>query len=179
MNSPLHRLMNILWLHQQNHFSDEQLCDVIRDGLSDDVLKQWNDYMSSEGDQVSNLEVSFMGKEKKGVGNYAARTARYKSFDRDETVFLLLLKYEQNPGRYEARSRRERLIDIIDTRNKKMKGRLPKDLMSEVESLERKFRAFKKKNPILVNYWTDPFGNVVNRKGEIVSPAKNSLEAEK
>ena len=179
MNPPLHRLMNILWLHQQNHFNDEQLCDVIRDGLLDDVLKQWSDYMSSEGDQASDLEMNFMGKEQKGVGNYAARVARWKSHDREEGVFYLLLRYEQNPGKYKARTRRERLIDIIDTRNKKMKGRLPKDLLSEVESLERKFRAYKKKNPLLVNYWTDPLGNVVNRKGEIIIPRKEEAKAEK
>ena len=71
------------------------------------------------------------------------------------------------------------MIDIIDTRNKKMKGRLPKDLLSEVESLERKFRAYKKKNPLLVNYWTDPLGNVVNRKGEIIIPRKEEAKAEK
>ena len=179
MNPPLHRLMNILWLHQQNHFNDEQLCDVIRDGLSDDVLKRWNVYMSSEGDQASNLEMSFMGKEQKGVGNYAARIARWKSNDWEATVFWLLMMYERNPKGYSARSRRERLIEIIDAKNKAMKGSRPKDLLSEIALLERKYRTYRKKHFSSKKLWKGPDSNVINQNGEVVTPRQDEAKAEK
>ena len=179
MTPSLAKLMNLLWLHHQNHFNDEQFCDVIRDGLSDDVLKQWNDYMSSEGDQANNLETSFMGKEQKGVGNYSARTARWLSKDWERLVFGPLIKYERYPDRYNAKSRRERLIDIIDAKNRKMEDRLPNDLMSEVELLERKYRIYRKRHYAHQKHWNDGYGNIVNRKGEIVIPRKDEREAEK
>ena len=49
MTPPLARLMNVVWLHEQNHFDDEQLCDVLRDGLSKDVLEQWSAHKTSKG----------------------------------------------------------------------------------------------------------------------------------
>ena len=58
-----------------------------------------------------------------------------------------------------------------------MKGRLPKDLLSEVEFLERKYRTYKKKYYTPQKFWTDFDVNVVNRKGEIIIPRKEEAKA--
>jgi hypothetical protein len=179
MTPSLARLMNIVWLHEQNHFDDKQLCDVLRDGLSKDVLEQWNAYTASKGHQDNNLEVSFFGKEQKAIGNYSARLARYETRQWEEHVFWILILFERFPERYKERSRRERLINIIHQKNTNMKGRLPKDLLSEVEFLERKYRTYKKKYYTPQKFWTDFDGNVVNRKGEIIIPRKEEAKAEK
>lgn len=179
MTAPLHRLMNILWMFQEKHSNDQWLCDALREGLAEEVLDQWAAYKSSEGSQSSNLEVSFFGKEKKGIGNYSARLAHSERFRWEEQVFELLNRYERYPEKYKEETRRERLLTIIEYKNKNMTDRLPKDLLSEVFFLERKYRTYRKKYFDPMKYWTDPDGNVVNREGEIVIPRSTTPGAEK
>ena len=84
MTPSLARLMNLVWLHEQNHFDDEQLCDVLRDGLSKDVLEQWNAYKRRKATRITIWKLASLERNKKllattRLGLLATRLANGRS----------------------------------------------------------------------------------------------------
>ena len=159
MSTPaLHRLLNILDLHKKGQLelraqphgreisNDENLLEILKTDLVDQVLEAWNDYENQEKD----AEEAFFGKPKKGVGIYSSRLRKDKQDRNKEALFLHLIFFEANKTKVQqgaiSRGRDEkdystltRYLRFLIKHNLRWQSGLPDD-----QDLLREYRRWKK-----------------------------------
>jgi hypothetical protein len=155
----LPRLLNILELYKKGQLelrtqphgkdisNDENLLEILKTELVDQVLQDWNNYKDQNPDSA---EEAFFGKPKKGVGNYASRIRKERQDKNKESLFLHLIFFESNKRKIQETAKvrgsakkyyttLKGYLRFLIEHNHRWQNRFPDD-----EELLREYRRWKK-----------------------------------